>query len=73
MIVTGNGIKKLLAVPKIGKGTGEEQAAANLKALDDWNKCYVRKFKAWYFIRLTPAQAIKELEFLLRKPLVIIL
>lgn len=37
VIVTGNGIEKLLAVPKIGRGTGEEQAAACLKVLDDWN------------------------------------
>jgi hypothetical protein len=37
VLVTGNGIEKLLAVPKIGRGTGEEQAAACLKVLDDWN------------------------------------
>ena len=36
VIVTGNGVEKLLAVPKIGKGTGEEQAAACLKVLDNW-------------------------------------
>jgi len=36
VIVTGNGVEKLLTVPKIGKGTGEEQAAACLKVLDDW-------------------------------------
>jgi len=36
VIVTGNGLEKLLAVPKIGRGTGEEQAAACLKILDDW-------------------------------------
>jgi len=28
VIVTGNGVEKLLAIPKIGKGTGEEQTAA---------------------------------------------
>jgi len=33
VIVTGNGVEKLLAVPKIGKGTVEEQAAACLKVL----------------------------------------
>ena len=36
MIVTGNGVEKLLAVPKIGKGTSADQAAACLKVLDDW-------------------------------------
>ena len=37
VLVTGNGIEKLLVVPKIGRGTGEEQASACLKVLDDWN------------------------------------
>ena len=32
VIVTGNGIEKLLAVSKIGRGTGSEQAAALLLA-----------------------------------------
>ena len=36
VIVTGNGVEKLLAVPKIGTGTGADQAAACLKVLDDW-------------------------------------
>lgn len=36
MILTGNGIEKLLAVPKIGRGTGSEQAAACLTVLDEW-------------------------------------
>lgn len=36
VIVTGNGIEKLLAVPKIGRGTGSEQAAACLAVLDEW-------------------------------------
>jgi len=36
VIVTGNGIEKLLAIPKIGTGTGADQAAACLKVLDDW-------------------------------------
>ena len=36
IIVTGGGVEKLLAVPKIGKGTGYEQASACLKVLDDW-------------------------------------
>lgn len=36
VIVTGNGMEKLLAVPKIGRGTGNEQAAACLKVLDEW-------------------------------------
>jgi len=38
VIVTGNGIEKLLAVPKIGRGTGSEQAAACLTVLDEWKK-----------------------------------
>ena len=29
-------MEKLLGAPKIGKGTGQEQAAACLKILDDW-------------------------------------
>lgn len=37
VLVTGNGIEQLLAVPKIESGTGEEQAVACLKVLDDWN------------------------------------
>jgi len=36
VIVTGNGIEKLLAVPKIGRGTGSEQAAACLTVIDEW-------------------------------------
>ena len=36
VIVTGNGVEKLLAVPKIGKETGQEQAAACIKTLNDW-------------------------------------
>src|ERR1043165_2542105 len=36
VIVTGHGVEKLLAVPKIARGTGEEQAAACIKTLDDW-------------------------------------
>ena len=34
--MTGNGTEKLLAVPKIGRGTGNEQAAACLTVLDEW-------------------------------------
>ena len=37
VLVTGNGIEQLLGVPKIERGTGEEQAAACLKVIDDWN------------------------------------
>jgi hypothetical protein len=36
VVVTGDGVEKLLAVPKIGKGTGQEQAGACLKILNDW-------------------------------------
>jgi len=36
VIVTGYGVEKLLAVPKIERGTGEEQATACLKTLADW-------------------------------------
>lgn len=36
VVVTGNGTEKLLAVPKIGKGTGSEQAAACIAVLDEW-------------------------------------
>lgn len=37
ILVTGGGIEKLLAVPKIDQGTGQEQATACLNTLDDWN------------------------------------
>ena len=37
VIVTGNGIEKLLAVPKIRRETGEVQTNACLKVIDDWN------------------------------------
>jgi len=36
VIVSGGGVDKLLAVPVIGRGTGEEQANAYLSTLDDW-------------------------------------
>jgi len=36
VLVTGNGEERLLGVPKIGRGTGKEQAEARLKVLDDW-------------------------------------
>ena len=37
ILVTGVGVEKLLGVPKILRGTGQEQATACLNALDDWN------------------------------------
>jgi hypothetical protein len=37
VIVTDVGIEKLLAIPKIGRGTEKDQAAACLKVLDEWN------------------------------------
>jgi len=36
VVVTGDGVEKLLAVPKIRRGAGEEQAAACIKTMDDW-------------------------------------
>jgi hypothetical protein len=30
-------MEQLLAVPKIGRGTGQEQCNACLRALDDWH------------------------------------
>ena len=36
VLVSGGGEEKLLAVPAIGRGTGEEQANACLSTLDDW-------------------------------------
>jgi len=36
VLVSGGGVEKLLAVPAIGRGTGEEQANACLSTLDDW-------------------------------------
>lgn len=35
ILVTGGGTEKLLAVPQLGRGTGDEQAKACLRALDD--------------------------------------
>lgn len=37
VLVTGGGTEKLLAVPKIKRGTGQEQADACLKVLDEWD------------------------------------
>ena len=37
VLVTGGGIEQLLAVPKIGRGTGQEQCDACLRALEDWH------------------------------------
>lgn len=36
ILVTGGGVEKLLGVPKIDRGTGEQQADACMKALKDW-------------------------------------
>lgn len=36
ILVTGGGEEKLLAVPKIARGTGKEQADACIKVLNDW-------------------------------------
>jgi len=36
VLVSGGGVEKHLAVPVIGRGTGEEQASACLSTLDDW-------------------------------------
>ena len=36
ILVTGGGEEMLLGVPKIGRGTGKDQAEACLIALDDW-------------------------------------
>jgi hypothetical protein len=36
VLVTGGGQEILLGVPKIGRGTGKEQAEACLSTLDDW-------------------------------------
>ena len=37
ILVTGGQTEQLLAVPKIGRGTGDEQCNACLRALQDWN------------------------------------
>ena len=37
VLVTGHGIEKLLAVPKLEGGTGRQMAQATVKALKDWN------------------------------------
>ena len=67
VIVTGNGVEKLLAVPKIGKGTGEEQAAACLKVL---GKSETR-FRVWYLTRLLLTQVYTGvLVFAFRKHLI---
>lgn len=43
VIISGNGEEKLLAVPPIKKGTGQEQATACLKILEEWKlKDHVR-------------------------------
>ena len=36
VLVTGGGEEILLGVPKIGRGTGKEQAVAYLSTLNDW-------------------------------------
>jgi len=36
VLVTGGGEEILLGVPKIGRGTGKEQADACLGTLDEW-------------------------------------
>ena len=36
IIISGNGMEKLLGVPKIQRPTGEEQAMACISTLDDW-------------------------------------
>ena len=43
ILVSGGGKEKILAVPKIAAGTGEQQANACLQALDEWDvRCQVR-------------------------------
>lgn len=37
VLVSGEGIMKLLGVPKLTRGAGEEQANAVLQSLDKWN------------------------------------
>lgn len=37
ILVTGDGVERLLGVPKILRGTGQEQATVCLNNLDDWN------------------------------------
>jgi hypothetical protein len=37
VIVTGNGQEKLLAIPKMDRGTGEAQANACIEVIDKWN------------------------------------
>ena len=36
ILVTGGGVEKLMGVPKIDRGTGEQQADACMKAIKDW-------------------------------------
>jgi hypothetical protein len=36
VVVTGEGVEKLLGVPKIGSGTGREQADICVKVIDEW-------------------------------------
>ena len=47
VLVTGNGVERLLGVPKIGRGTGQEQAEACLKVLDDW--CLLQRVRGLVF------------------------
>jgi len=37
VLVSGEGVMKLLRVPKLTRGTGEEQANAVFQLLDEWN------------------------------------
>jgi hypothetical protein len=39
IIISGGGMYKLLAVPKLNSGTGEAMATAVYEALQDWNLC----------------------------------
>ena len=56
ILVTGGQLEQLLAVPKIGHGTGEEQCNACIATLVDWNlKIMVED---WSSTPLQPTQAL---------------
>src|SRR3989442_1111925 len=59
VIDIANGVEKLLAIPKVGKGTGEEQAAACTKTLDDWGG-FTTEFRVLCSTRLPPTWASTE-------------
>ena len=68
-IITGDGIEKLLTVLKIGRGAAEEQTAACLKVLDDWNIREKVQGLVFDTISSNTQVSIEVHAFLLRKPM----